>query len=167
MEPWVRLDEASASEARELLRTCCGATRWADAMLARRPFRDRQTLVAAARDVWLALDAHDWLEAFRQHPRIGDRESLRRRFGTSGDLSGHEQRGVSGAAEDVLTALAEGNRQYEAKFGFIFIVRATGRTADEMLALLRERLRNDYDTELRNAAAEQACITELRLLGLH
>jgi 2-oxo-4-hydroxy-4-carboxy-5-ureidoimidazoline decarboxylase len=167
MEPWVRLDEANAGEARELLRTCCGAARWADAMLARRPFRDRQTLVAAARDVWFALDPDDWLDAFRQHPRIGDRESLRRRFGTSGDLSGHEQRGVSGASEDVLAALAEGNRQYEAKFGFIFIVCATGRTAGEMLALLRQRFPNDYDTELRNAAAEQARITELRLLGLH
>jgi 2-oxo-4-hydroxy-4-carboxy-5-ureidoimidazoline decarboxylase len=167
MEPWLRLDEAGASEARELLRTCCGGARWADAMVARRPFRDRQTLVAAARDVWFALDADDWLEAFRQHPRIGDRESLRRRFGRSGDLSGHEQRGVNGASEDVMAALAEGNRQYEAKFGFVFIVCATGRTADEMLVLLRERLRNDYDTELRNAAAEQARITELRLLGLH
>jgi 2-oxo-4-hydroxy-4-carboxy-5-ureidoimidazoline decarboxylase len=166
MEPWVRLDEASAGEARELLRTCCGAARWADAMLARRPFRDRQTLVAAARDVWFALDADDWLEAFRQHPKIGDRESLRRRFGTSGDLSEHEQGGVNGASERVLAALAEGNRQYEAKFGFIFIVCATGRTADEMLALLRERLPNDYHTELRNAADEQARITELRLLGL-
>lgn len=167
MEPWRRLDEAGASEARELLRTCCGAARWADAMLARRPFRDRQTLVSAARDVWFALDADDWLEAFRQHPRIGDRESLRRRFGPSGDLSGHEQRGVSLASDGVLTALAEGNRQYEAKFGFVFIVCATGKTADEMLALLRERLPNDYGTELRNAAVEQARITELRLLGLH
>src|SRR5262245_7956827 len=115
MEPWRRLDAASGDEARALLRRCCGATRWIEGMLARRPFASTPALLAAAREVWLALDRDDWVEAFAHHPKIGDRDSLRQRFASTAHLSEREQAGVSGASEDVLDALAEGNRDYEEK----------------------------------------------------
>ena len=163
MEPWRRLDEADEGLARAVLRGCCGSARWVDGMTARRPFGDRPTLQAVARDIWFALDEEDWREAFSHHPKIGDRESLRRRFTATRHLSEREQQGVDGAAEAVLTELADANSRYERKFGYIFIVRASGRTAEEMLALLRARLDNNPRTEIQIAAAQQAEITALRL----
>jgi 2-oxo-4-hydroxy-4-carboxy-5-ureidoimidazoline decarboxylase len=135
-------------------------------MLARRPFGSLENLLGVARTEWLALTPEDWREAFDHHPKIGDRESLRRRFPSTHQLSEREQAGVAGASEAVLDALSEGNRAYEARFGYIFIVCATGRSADEMLTMLRARLVNDPGTELRVAAEEQAKITALRLEGL-
>jgi 2-oxo-4-hydroxy-4-carboxy-5-ureidoimidazoline decarboxylase len=158
-----RVDTVPAAEAQTMLRQCCGSTRWVDAMMARRPFGSQEALLAAAREVWFALSPADWQEAFADHPKIGDREALRHRFADTRHLASREQAGVAGAAEDVLTALAEGNRAYEERFGYIFIVCATGLTADEMLARLRERLPNEPDTELRVAAEQQARITALRL----
>jgi 2-oxo-4-hydroxy-4-carboxy-5-ureidoimidazoline decarboxylase len=166
MEPWRRLDEASDAAARALLRSCCGSERWVEAMMARRPFGSQPALRTAARDVWFALDGEDWREAFSHHPKIGDRESLQRRFAATRQLSEREQESVEGASDDVLTELAEANRAYEEKFGYIFIVRATGRTASEMLTLLRARLDNDPRTELQAAAAQQAEIAALRLDGM-
>ena len=163
MEPWRRLDGAGADEARRLLATCCGSGRWVDRMLTRRPYGNRIGLLTAAREEWDALAPRDWREAFAHHPKIGDREALAARFPATHELSARAQAGVSGAREDVLEALAEGNRRYEEKFGYIFIVCASGRSADEMLALLNARLGNDAETELRLAAAEQIKITELRL----
>lgn len=133
-------------------------------MLQRRPFVSDQQLLAIAREEWFALTSPDWREAFGHHPRIGDRASLGARFPATAELSEQEQRGVAGASNATLDALAEGNRAYEEKFGYIFIVCATGKTADEMLALLRARLGNDPQEELLIAAGEQAKITELRLL---
>ena len=132
-------------------------------MLSRRPFGDQATLLSAARDVWFSLAASDWREAFSHHPKIGDRDALRARFAATRSLSEREQAGVSGASDDVLDALAEGNAAYEHRFGFIFIVCATGKTAEEMLGLLRSRLDNDPAREIQVAAAEQARITALRL----
>ncbi len=149
-----------------MLLSCCGSTQWVDRMLTRRPFRTQEDLIAAAREEWFALTKDDWLEAFRQHPKIGDRETLRQRFPATHHLSAREQAGVSGASDEVLDALAEANRAYQARFGFIFIVCATGRSADEMLGMLRERLGNDPTCEIRIAAEEQAKITALRLLML-
>src|SRR5262249_21061146 len=146
-------------DARAALLRCCGSRRWADAILTRRPFATAHELLQAADDVWAGLDRTDWLEAFAAHPRIGDLDALRTKFAATADMCAGEQAGVAGAADDVLQGLADGNRQYEAKFGFIFIVCATGKSAAEMLALLRARLPNDPDTELRIAAAEQAKIT--------
>ena len=166
MEPWQRLDRAAPDEARDLLQSCCGATAWIDRMMARRPFGSRDALVAAARDEWFQLGRADWLEAFSHHPTIGDRDSLRQRFARTAHLSEREQAGVGGAAEHVLEALAEGNREYERRFGYIFIVCASGKSAEEMLGLLRERLPNPPDAEIRVAAGEQAKITELRLMRL-
>jgi 2-oxo-4-hydroxy-4-carboxy-5-ureidoimidazoline decarboxylase len=166
MEPSTNLDRASPDNARRLLATCCGSTRWIDRMLARRPFGSREALFAAAREEWFALSPDDWPEAFSHHPKIGDRDGLRAKFAATRHLSEREQSGVDDAPEEVLDALAEGNRAYEQKFGYIFIVCASGKSAAEMLALLRARLPNNPEVEIRIAAGEQAKITELRLKAL-
>ena len=150
-------------EARARLRACCGSTLWVERMLQRRPFGSVEQLLAAAREVWFALDPADWKEAFAAHPKIGDRASLRNRFPETAHLAAREQAGVDGAPSDVLSALAEGNLAYERRFGFIFIVCASGLTAEQMLNMLRVRLNNDPATELLIAAEEQAKITALRL----
>ena len=152
------VEEASA----ELLKSC-GSTRWARAMCEERPFRDTRALADAADRVWLGLGREDWLEAFRSHPKIGERRAARETGEGARRWSEEEQEGARDAGGDVLDALAEANREYERRFGHIFIVCATGKSAAEMLALLRRRLANDPDTELRVAAEEQRRITRLRL----
>lgn len=132
-------------------------------MMARRPFGRDARLLAAARIEWFGLTEADWLEAFAHHPRIGDRASLEARFPATHDLSSREQAGVATARAEVLDALADANARYLERFGFIFIVCASGKSADEMLGLLSERLANDRAAELRIAAEEQAKITALRL----
>lgn len=141
----------------ELLR-CCSSTRWAEAVLGRRPFPHDDVLFATAQQVWSGLAPADWLEAFAGHPKIGDRAAL-----AKNSLAEGEQAGAAGAPEAVLARLAAANRAYEERFGYIFIVSATGRSAEEMLALLEARLGNARAAELRMAAAEQAKITRLRL----
>jgi 2-oxo-4-hydroxy-4-carboxy-5-ureidoimidazoline decarboxylase len=157
------VDAASADEARSWLRACCASTRWVERMLQRRPFGSVEQLLAAAREVWFALDAADWKEAFAGHPKIGDRDSLRTRFPDTAHLAAREQAGVDHASEDVLSALADGNQAYERRFGYIFIVCASGLTAVQMLEILQTRLNNDSATEILIAADEQAKITALRL----
>lgn len=132
-------------------------------MLAKRPFGTIDSLLDAAHAEWFALSEDDWREAFGHHPMIGDREGLRRRFAASRQFSEREQAGVESASEEVLDALAEGNRAYLEKFGYIFIVCATGLSAGEILAVMQARLENDPATEILAAAAEHARITELRL----
>ncbi len=158
-----RLNSLPEAEAREAFLRCCGSRRWAEAMAARRPFADEDVLFAAAGEAEKGLSREDWLEAFAAHPRIGDLESLRKKFAATASWASHEQAGVAGAPEAVLQALAEANRRYEEKFGYIFIVCATGKNAGEMLAILEQRLPNDPETDLHVAAAEQAKITRLRL----
>src|ERR671913_379383 len=138
----LRVDDGSAEEARALLARACGSTRWVDRMLALRPFQTLEALLGAARAEWFALSPADWLQAFAAHPRIGDRESLATKFPETHHLASREQAGVADADEDVLTALADGNTAYEDKFGYIFIICATGLDAATMLARLRERLDN-------------------------
>lgn len=166
MDALQRLNEMGAEEARGELLRCCGSSRWATAMIASRPFASPAVLLEAADSVWLGLDEAAWREAFAHHPKIGDREALRSRFATTAAWAADEQAGASVAAENVLQALAEGNAEYERRFGYIFIVCATGKTAPEMLALLRERLPHSPQEELPVAAAEQAKITRLRLRKL-
>ena len=134
-------------------------------MMARRPFGSHDALLKAAREEWFALSEADWLEAFSHHPRIGDRAALEARFPQTHDMSSKEQSGIGIAGADVLQALAQANNDYFERFGFIFIVCATGKSAGEMLALLLSRLPNDRATELRIAAEEQSKITELRIGG--
>jgi 2-oxo-4-hydroxy-4-carboxy-5-ureidoimidazoline decarboxylase len=157
------IDSGTADEARAILSRACGSSRWVDRMMARRPFGRDTKLLAAARVEWFGLLEQDWLEAFSHHPPIGDRASLAARFPATHDLSAREQSGVESAATDLLDALAEANAAYRDRFGFIFIVCATGKSAEEMLQLLRDRLNNDRATELRIAAEEQAKITAIRL----
>ena len=132
-------------------------------MMARRPFGSRDALLAAAQEEWDRLSENDWREAFTHHPKIGDSSALRERFPATHALSAREQIGVDGASDTVLEALADGNRRYEERFGYIFIVCASERTAAEMLAMLTARLGNDPTREIQIAAAEQAKITALRL----
>lgn len=148
-----------------MLRVCCGSVRWIDRMLEARPFGSSERAKRLARDTWFALEPSDWREAFGHHPRIGDLNALRARFPASGSISEIEQAGVAAAETGTLDALLEGNRAYEARFGFIFIVCASGRSAAEMLDLLRARLHNDPAEEIRIAAEEHARICERRLLA--
>ncbi len=161
------LDELPEAEARDALRRCCGARRWVEAMLARRPIGDAAAWLRAAHEAWSTMDRDDILEAFDHHPRIGaDLDALRAKFGDTAGLSEAEQSGVEGAAEATLTALRDANIAYEARFGHIFIVCASGKRADEMLAILRGRMDNEPAAELTVAASEQMKITELRLGAL-
>jgi allantoicase len=136
------------------LRKICGSRQWAKELAAARPFATWDELRAKAETIWNSLTTDAHLEAFGAHPRIGERKP---------GWSAQEQAGVSAAAAATMDALAQGNRAYEEKFGFVYLVCATGKTADEMLAILNERLTHDRDTELRIAADEHRKITELRL----
>lgn len=158
-----RLNALSDAEAREALGRCCGAARWVEAMAARRPFASSWSLIIAARAEWVKADRAEILEAFGHHPRIGDLDSLRRKFSSTAAWASDEQKGAEGASEQALRDLAAGNAEYEAQFGWIFIVCATGKNAAELLALLWERLENPPEVELKIAAAEQEKITRLRL----
>ncbi|HEV8321978.1 MAG TPA: 2-oxo-4-hydroxy-4-carboxy-5-ureidoimidazoline decarboxylase [Myxococcota bacterium] len=157
------LNAALPADAEAAFARCCGARRWAEAMAAARPFRDEADLHARAAAAFDALGRDDWLEAFRAHPRIGDRDALRAKFADTRAWAEGEQAGALGAADNVVDALADGNRAYEARFGHIFIVCASGLGAAEMLARLRARLDNAPDAELEIAAEEQRRIARLRL----
>lgn len=152
-----------ASEAREALLRCCGSGRWADALLARRPFASAGALREAAESIWLGLSEADWLEAFSRHPRIGNAKDVTEKAGAERRWSSGEQAGAAGVDEQVLSELAEKNDAYARKFGFIFIVCATGKSGSEMLSMLRERLEHDRPAEIRTAAREQAKIMQIRL----
>ncbi|MBI3402388.1 MAG: 2-oxo-4-hydroxy-4-carboxy-5-ureidoimidazoline decarboxylase [Acidobacteria bacterium] len=149
---------------RALLR-CCGSTRWAREMSAARPFASADAMAAKADAVWAALDRTDWLEAFAAHPKIGQPGGAGKAGGAAG-WPDDEQRRVADAAETTRARLAQANREYEARFGYIFIVCATGKSAAEMLGLLERRMANDPAAELAVAAGEQRKITQLRLAKL-
>jgi 2-oxo-4-hydroxy-4-carboxy-5-ureidoimidazoline decarboxylase len=157
------LNRLPAGEARPALERCCGARAWAAEMCERRPYESRAQLLATAERIWRSLAPSDWREAFTRHPRIGDVASLRRRFAATAAWAASEQSGATSASEATLAELAAGNRAYEEKFGYIFIVCATGKSADEMLRLLEERIPNDPEREIANAAEEQMKITRIRL----
>jgi OHCU decarboxylase len=165
-EPLERLNALPEREAEAELLKCCGSTLWARRMAGERPFHDLQELLAKADAVWWALDAEDWLEAFSRHPKIGERESARAQATAARQWSEQEQAGTNSADEETRLELAAANREYERKFGHIYIVCATGKSADQMLSILKERLHNDVDKELRVAAEEQRRITHLRLQKL-
>jgi 2-oxo-4-hydroxy-4-carboxy-5-ureidoimidazoline decarboxylase len=149
------LNNASETVARESLKQCCGSEAWVERMLALGPFADRSALLSAADSAWGSLTAADWLEAFAQHPKIGERSAAR--------WSSEEQRGMERASLTTAAAMNQLNIEYERKFGWIFIVCASGKSAEEMLSLLAARLKNEPADELPIAAAEQAKITRLRL----
>lgn len=157
-----KLNAISTDDARAALLECCGSTKWARRMTDERPFQDVEELLSKNDRVWWSLDAEDWLEAFAAHPKIGQKKNLP---GTSGSKrwAEEEQSRASNASRDTATELIQSNIDYEKKFGYIFIVCATGKSAEEMLGLLQSRMKNDSFTELRIAAEEQLRITRLRL----
>jgi OHCU decarboxylase len=161
---WLNTLPSEAARA-ELLK-CCGSTCWAATLIELRPFTTLDELLAQASEVWWILDQSDWLEAFRSHPKIGEKKAAASVATESQQWSAQEQQGVARASQDAVEKLARLNRAYEEKFGFIFIVCATGKSTDEILALLETRIENEPAAELRNAAEEQAKITELRLRNL-
>jgi OHCU decarboxylase len=159
LDAWNRADERLAMDA---MLACCAARRWAQSMVALRPFQTVETLSLTADEVWSTMEEPDWMEAFASHPRIGERRGESRPT-QSAAWSEQEQSGASGAANDVVAQLAAGNAAYEQRFGFTYIVCATGKSADEMLAILHRRLANDRAAELREAAEQQRQITQIRL----
>ena len=131
-----------------------------------RPYTSLETLIANSDSIWWSLQREDWLEAFRSHPKIGEKKAAATVTDQSRQWSGQEQAGVATSSRETVDALAALNWAYEQKFSFIFIICATGKTSDEMLESLKKRLANDAETELPIAAAEQNKITELRLKKL-
>ena len=157
------LDRVSRSEAVERLRTCCGSKRWASALADRRPLGDLARLLDAAEAEWARLGPEDWREAIDHHPRLGGGGLAERRFETTRALSEGEQQGILDAAPAARESLAEAQRQYEERFGFIFLIRASGRSAEEIRTELERRMTNDSETELEVAAGELFQIARLRL----
>ncbi len=154
-------NKLNKTEKAKLLLSCCGSTVWVDLMLKQFPFTGEKTFIDGATDIWYnQCNSIDWLESFTHHPKIGDVKSLTKKF------AGKEQASVAAASKKIITALAKANKEYEAKFGFIFIVCATGRSATEMLRLLEDRLSNTIGEELHIAMGEQMKISILRIQKL-
>jgi OHCU decarboxylase len=162
----VELDAMPDREAALQFAACCGSTRWVNEMVARRPFGTRDVLLDAADEVWRRLSTADWREAFAHHPRIGENRATARVAAASQTWSESEQSRAATSDARVKQKLAEAQRDYEARFGHIFLICAAGKSADEILSALRHRMDNDPETELRVAADEQRQITRLRLANL-
>ena len=145
------------------LTKCCGSPSWVNKMLPFFPADDLVELLEDAEEQWFKCSEEDWKQAFAQHPKIGDIDSLKKKFASTAQLASAEQSGVNSASQNTIEALAEANKKYEDKFGYIFIVCATGKSAEEMLGILQSRLQNDPKEELEIAADEQNKITKLRL----
>jgi OHCU decarboxylase len=159
LQAWNRADPAAALDA---MIACCAARRWAAGMVALRPIAGVLELSEAADHIWSTMEEADWMEAFAAHPRIGDRKPAHA-TAKSAAWSTQEQSSTNSAVEKVLADLAQGNALYEQRFGFTYIVCATGKSADEMLAILNRRLSSDREAELREAAEQQRQITQIRL----
>ncbi len=147
----------------EELTKCCGSSAWVNKMLPYIPADDMVELLEDAEEQWWLCAEEDWKEAFAHHPKIGDIESIKKKFASTAEWASGEQSGVNTASAKTLEALAEGNKQYEEKFGYTFIVCATGKSAEEMLTILQTRLQNSPEVEIEVAADEQNKITKLRI----
>lgn len=161
-----RFNSLSPAEARNELLKCCGSINWATHMSERRPFSTHAELLQEAKSIWWSLEPADWLEAFRSHPKIGEKKAEQHVSATAQKWSEQEQASAATATQDTMRALAKLNRDYEQRFGYIYIVCATGKSSQEMLAVLEQRMDNAPGDELRVAAGEQAKITELRVQKL-
>jgi 2-oxo-4-hydroxy-4-carboxy-5-ureidoimidazoline decarboxylase len=150
----------------EALSKCCGATAWIEKMKKEFPVKDEDTLLAAATKHWQTCSESDWREAFSHHPKIGDLHSLQQKFVATAQWAAGEQVGTIDASTVILQAFAKGNKLYEDKFGYIFIVCATGKSAPEMLSVLTDRLKNQPADEIKIAMQEQEKITAIRLKKL-
>jgi len=156
-------DHLPVEKRRELLFQCCGSHKWVDKMLSVFPVEDLVDLEECADEKWYECTEDDWKEAFEQHPQIGDIDLLKEKFSPTADWAATEQSGVNESSEEILKNLAEGNKLYKDRFGYIFIVCATGKSAEEMLSMLEERLPNSPEEEIKIAAEEQNKITKIRL----
>ena len=145
------------------LMKCCGSSAWVYRMLPYIPADDMIELLEDAEEQWWQCSESDWKEAFAHHPKIGDVESLTKNFASTAQWASGEQSAVNVASKETIEALAEGNRLYEEKFGYIFIVCATRKSAEEMLEILQSRLKNNPEEEIHIAADEQNKITKLRI----
>ena len=157
---WLFMNEfnnADVEKLSPLLVNCCGSAEWIEKILAGRPYASVEELKAFSTKTWFELSVRDWLEAFLSHPEIGDLNSLKEKF------SGQEQAGVADVSEEVLTELRELNIEYKKKHGFVFLIFATGKTAEEMLEALKARINNTTEEELKNASIEHDKITLLRI----
>ena len=148
---------------KEELIKCCGSPAWVKKMMPFVPAEDLVELLEDAEEQWWLCTEADWIEAFAQHPKIGDLESLQKKFEDTAEWAAGEQSGVNTASPGTIKALAEANKSYEEKFGYIFIVCATGKSAEEMLGMLQSRLQNPPEEEIKIAADEQNKITKLRI----
>ena len=157
---WNKLPREQAE--REIF-ACCGSRTWAADMALKRPLQDEASLLATSDLIWRSIGESDWLEAFRSHPRIGESRAEQDSVPQSSAWSAQEQQKAVMPEDSIKMALKQGNLEYERKFGRIFIVCATGKSASEILEILRRRLHNDDATELRQAAEEQRQIMHLRL----
>jgi len=157
-----RWNAAEVDDAMEVMLACCGARRWAAAMVDARPLRSDVALITEGERCWEMMKEPDWLEAFACHPRIGERKSAHA-GARSAEWSRQEQGSVALAQEQTLAALAAANQSYEENFGFTYLVCATGKSADEMLDILNRRLANSREQELREAAEQQRQILQIRL----
>jgi 2-oxo-4-hydroxy-4-carboxy-5-ureidoimidazoline decarboxylase len=157
------LNAASVDAARGVLTACCGSSRWVKGMIEARPFANSAQLFTTADAIWNSLDRPDWLEAFAHHPRIGESKAAAEQGDRAKQWSAGEQGAVQRATEATRDAQRAVNAQYERKFGYIYIVCATGKSAEEMLAIADARLANDPEREIAVAAEEQRKITRLRL----
>jgi OHCU decarboxylase len=160
------MNDLPPDEAESVFLDCCGSSEWASQMAGARPFPMVEQMFEAAENIWEALPPADWLEAFAHHPKIGSKKPAAGVKRRASEWSAAEQSGADGADASVRKLLAEMNRLYHEKFGFIFIVCASGKSADEILAIVKARIRNSVETELRLAAEEQKKITEIRLAKL-
>lgn len=160
-----QFNELSEADAVAKLLTCCTSSSWANKLADMRPFTDIDAMLSASAEAWddAKQSEANLLEAFDGHPQIGNVATLKEKYRNTQDSAAHEQSGANEADDQVLENLAQGNQDYNDKFGFIFIVFATGKSAQQMLDLLLARLPNNRDAELANAAAEQNKITNLRI----
>ena len=156
-------DHLPGEKKKELLTLCCGSSEWVNKMVAAPPAEDLVDLLETTEEKWYECGKEDWKEAFEHHPKIGDINSIKEKFANTSNWAKNEQSGVNSSTEEILDQLVQGNKEYENKFGFIFIICATGRSAEEMRNELESRLNNSPEEEINNAAVEQLKITKLRL----
>ena len=156
-------NKLSTEKVKEELFKCCGSTEWSKQLAAKVPFKSVEELKKESDRIWYSCSVNDGLEAFTHHPKIGDVKSLEKKFATTKAWAQGEQASVSKASQEVLHSLSKGNEDYEKKFGYIFIVCATGKSAEEMLDLLNQRLPNSPEEEIKIAMNEQNKITHIRI----
>lgn len=159
----VAFNQLSKAAAHSELAKCCGASKWVNLLVEKMPFSSIEELKLASDFCWQQCTTKDYLEAFSHHPKIGDRSSLAQKFASTHKWASSEQSSVKDASASIIDQLADGNEAYENKFGYIFIVCATGKSAEEMLDLLKHRLTNTPEEEILIAAEEQHKITHIRI----